>query len=88
MRVTRNSPERSIRGLRGANKGAHKFALCLWRNRVPIDALPGQEDSSVLDVVNTGRFNVDVVKARFGEPGDVLIIVKRPAMQPTHSSMF
>ena len=87
--VMSSSRERSrLAGFRSANKRAHKFAFDLWSDCVHIDALPVQKSSRVLDVVNARRLNLDAVKTSLRELGHVFIVLKAPAMQPTHSSIF
>ena len=67
---------------RGPNKRAHELSFNLWRNRVHVNTLPGQEGPRVLNIVNAGRLDFDVAKPSFRELGDILVILKRSRDAP------
>src|SRR5665647_205230 len=73
---------RSGSWLHGSDESTHEFALDLWGNGIHINALADQECSCVLDVVNSGRFNIDRFKSCRCELFGIFRVSERPRDAP------
>ena len=60
-----------------AHKGAHEFSVDLRRDGIYIDAFLCQKFARVLDFVHTCWFDADLIEARSGELGAVVVFIER-----------
>src|ERR1017187_2962956 len=64
-------------GLHGADEGAHEFSVDFGGDGLHVDARLGEELAGVLDAVDAGGFDGDLVEAGGGQLGALFVLFER-----------
>src|ERR1039458_968121 len=64
-------------GLHGADEGAHEFSVDFGGDGLHVDARLGEELAGVLNAVDAGGFDGDLVEAGGGQLGAIFVFFKR-----------
>jgi len=63
--------------LYGPYEGTHDLAVNLWSNRVYVDVLACEKLAGIVDVVNAGRFESDLVETSGRQLAPIVVLFQR-----------